>query len=544
MKTKHILILLFLNLLGPNLFGHEQIVHQAITASAAASALNNSPAFAGFINVVSPDIALKVATNFMVEGSYDEDFAGQDAGGNRSYNHFYDPLGPTNGYGKGLSDAPFVGRVFIGKDSLTWASTSNCLGHDFISIIGRGSNIGTSNIWSWQNARAYEWLGLTATDKLVRQTNLDNMFRAVGQVMHLLEDASQPQHVRNEQHVFPTNTWLYRNFDPFISPIEEYGKKNYTNLNYGNGSMLDWQGAGFTKLEDFWDRHFYTPGNVSVLNADNSENPNGGPNTLGLAEWCNGNFLGDRHLFPEYYKPGDIEYYPYPSRDHSTDYNTVRANPSSGLHPLAPKNGPGNGIYLHKNADGVDIQYLSRVNFLGAKLPNANLKGVPYCTIRDDNVLSNYHNVFIPKAVKYCAGLLDYFFRGDIEVSVQYDSGQYYVTILNDSGQDFSGGAFSLYQDDASENRTLVQPYDFTGETLSDGDTTTFTFSGPVSQITKFTLVYQGTILTPGDAPDPVDEGIGIAVKAFTLDPSNPDEPCTDCICIPPGGGIPCGCCD
>jgi hypothetical protein len=32
---------------------------------------------------------------------------------------------------------------------------------------------------------------LTATNQLVRQTNLLSMFRAVGQVMHLLEDASQ-----------------------------------------------------------------------------------------------------------------------------------------------------------------------------------------------------------------------------------------------------------------------------------------------------------------------------------------------------------------
>jgi len=40
MKTRHIFILLFLNLLKPDLFGHEQIVHQAITANAAVSALD------------------------------------------------------------------------------------------------------------------------------------------------------------------------------------------------------------------------------------------------------------------------------------------------------------------------------------------------------------------------------------------------------------------------------------------------------------------------------------------------------------------------
>jgi hypothetical protein len=156
MKTRCFLILC-LGLFVANVFGHEQIVHQEITAYAEASAYANSSAYAGFINTISSDRSRSGpigAIQSMVAGSFDEDFSGQDAGGNRSYNHFYDPLGPANSYGKGLSDAPFVGRVFIGKDSLTWASTSNCLGHDFISIIGRGSNVGTSNIWSSQPQHA------------------------------------------------------------------------------------------------------------------------------------------------------------------------------------------------------------------------------------------------------------------------------------------------------------------------------------------------------------------------------------------------------
>ena len=42
---------------------------------------------------------------------------------------------------------------------------------------------------------------IEATPAARRQALLD-MFRAVGQVVHLVEDASQPEHVRNEQHVF------------------------------------------------------------------------------------------------------------------------------------------------------------------------------------------------------------------------------------------------------------------------------------------------------------------------------------------------------
>ena len=87
---------------------HEVPVHRAITLNAAASALNKSSAYKGFVNTVSADVTLFAATNSMIQGSAEEDDTPQQdpkgAGGNRSYNHFYDPLDIT--YGKGLSDIP------------------------------------------------------------------------------------------------------------------------------------------------------------------------------------------------------------------------------------------------------------------------------------------------------------------------------------------------------------------------------------------------------------------------------------------------------
>jgi hypothetical protein len=50
----------------------------------------------------------------MMEGSAHEDDAGKDEGGNRSYNHFYDPLDTT--YGKGLSDIPQDIRGVAGQE--------------------------------------------------------------------------------------------------------------------------------------------------------------------------------------------------------------------------------------------------------------------------------------------------------------------------------------------------------------------------------------------------------------------------------------------
>src|SRR5437899_7410038 len=69
---------------------HEIIVHQRITANAAASAFTYSPAYRDFLNTVSLDCDLANATNYLIEGSAMEDAKDKDHGGKRSYNHFYD----------------------------------------------------------------------------------------------------------------------------------------------------------------------------------------------------------------------------------------------------------------------------------------------------------------------------------------------------------------------------------------------------------------------------------------------------------------------
>lgn len=517
MKIKYILILYFCLLV--NLFAHDQIVHQEITAHAENAAYADSSAYADFINTISSDIPRLPQPNqkggvfqSMVDGSYDEDWADQDAGGKRSLNHFYDPL-----TGLGLSetppDKPYAGG--IGNPSFLWASTSNCIGINFpgVTRFNFGENENTSNIWSWPNARGYEWLGLTAATQLERQTNLDNMFRAIGQVMHLLEDTTQPQHVRNEQHL---DKFVKGISTPWRSPIEDYGQDHWQTLNYGDGSMLNWRNAGFTKLEDFWNRHKYDGSSSAALVADANEDPNGGPNTLGLAEWCNANFLGARHMYADYYPKGDIRRYPYPSL-HSTDYSQIQAKFPAAVHPIGLKNGQfGPSIYVNKTGDGIQFNDISRLTYIGASFPYSQLM-----TIYDDNVLSNYHNLLIPKAVKYAAGVIDYYFRGTMDVnSTDNGDGTFTLTIVNTSSQDFSGGAFHLFYDDANGNRTELTSGDFDASGYSGSLASNDSFDAIVTSQTnaaRYVLVYQGTIGTASGQPsDPVDANIAIAVKDVT----------------------------
>jgi hypothetical protein len=516
MKAGFILILCSV-LVTLNSQAHDQIVHEAITLNAASAAYVNSPAFHDFINIINSDKRFLIdATNKMRVGSFEEDDGPTNilngGGGHRSYNHFYDPL--DNAYGKGLTDVPNDRRSStpLGKDSFAWASISNCVGVNYYGEFYTyfyQHNLNTSNIWSWPNARYYEWLGLTATNQIQRQTNLDNMFRAVGQVMHLLEDASQPQHVRNEQHLDQPIPVIGT---PWLSPIEEYGKSNYTNFNYGDGSMLDWKADGFTKLEDFWDRHLYN-GTSSQPLVD-SEDPTKPTSTLGLAEWCNGNFLGDRHSYAEYFfqhnldGSKNVKWYPYPSLFTSTPYLHHGAYVDS---VTLPNKKQVNRYYLDKTGDGIQVSHFSTVSFFGANFPNKIIK--PATSIRDDNVLSNYHNAFIPKAVKYSAGLLDYFFRGTMAVTASWSAGfsQFTNIVLNTSGQDFHGGSFFLFQE-TNGMRTLLQQFTLIG-TLTNGGITNLVYSGLTSPTNNYIVFYQGTIgYSNSAALDPVDANIGIAV--------------------------------
>jgi hypothetical protein len=55
-----------------------------------------------------------------------------------------------------------------------------------------------NNEWSWQKTRGYFYQALTASDKTIREKNLANTFQSIGQVMHLFEDMSVPEHTKND----------------------------------------------------------------------------------------------------------------------------------------------------------------------------------------------------------------------------------------------------------------------------------------------------------------------------------------------------------
>jgi hypothetical protein len=513
-------------------FAHDIVVHEHITLSAVLSAETYSTGFNAFLATIMNDCTLQQATGLMEVGSALEDNNDQDAGGKRSLNHFYDTLDAS--FGKGLSDTPPDQRIKAGLSSFVWAYTSNCVGYNYTAFGSYGRiNVNTTNIWSWQNARGYEWLGVTSASAISRRSNLGFEFRALGQVMHLLEDTTQPQHARNEQHL---DYWPGTGFETlWHSHIEDYGDANWYKLNYGS-TMLNWASLGFGKMEDFWDRHLYN-GSATALDTD----ANGGTQ-LGLAEFCNGNFLGERHTYGEFFLPGTLGYYPYPSFGTSINSSQIQAHPSSGIDTFTRADGSiGNAIYYKKVADGVPVIHHSRVTYLGARF--ASFRDASSVSLNDPNVLRDYHNILIPKAAQYSAGLIDYFFRGLLTTSLPSGTnGIFDLNIENASLQDLAGGGFHLFWDDSTGTRTELTGADFSTNysgALGPDDSIDAVFASVPSAV-DYVLVYQGTIGTSAGVPqDPVDTNIAIAVANFTGVPqilgSTPDGYVGD---VYPGGTI------
>jgi len=251
------------------------------------------------------------ASNLIRNGSMWEDGANIDSGGDRPLNHFYDP---TTKQGLSLSG------VSLGLPSKTWATTSNAVNP---ALIGGGFNE-----YAWQNARGYQSNSIAQNSSTIRDKQVALMFRSVGQVVHLLQDAAQPQHARNEQHLdqYP---WTSIN-TPWRSAFEDWGRKHIDLITF-TPQDLDWVDAGFTCVSNFWDRGLFYGQSTSPLVANETTGP-----TLGLAEYCNGNFLTVRGTY------GDLlgklgynfnltygmsqDYYP---TTQSTDLAQVETNPAA-----------------------------------------------------------------------------------------------------------------------------------------------------------------------------------------------------------------------
>ena len=302
-------------------------------------------------------------TGWLAQGSIDEDDIP------RFSNHFYNPIGSTARLTDGVNPLQLL-YLESCSDSYTWAIS--------------GTGTGSPNYETWPLTRSYAFIALTATTSSVRNEAFAHTFYALGKIIHLVQDLSQPDHARNDTH--PITMWRW---------IENYGLDAIRFLNnpvhkslgdkLAAATPLNWRDAGFTKLKDFWTRGYYTGGNSTALDDDASGDIT---KTLGMAEFSNGNFLGEDATYPEWLNSVlSNKRFPFPNLRSTTDgtlpttvSDTSNAINNAHIKSMLDQNGHtiGNGLYLEKVKDGIHVDYHSAV--LYSLVHNRNATG-PYPTL-------------------------------------------------------------------------------------------------------------------------------------------------------------------
>lgn len=145
---------------------------------------------------------IKKLRKWLAEGAKLEDagsLSQMAVGNGRSFNHFHNPIKQFPWTDAGLDDwivlPPFH---TTGQSSLLWAQDET-----------NQENFPEGN-WSWRKIREHYYAALTgkdfngnvvAPDEAMRKEYFARTFRGLGHQMHLIQDAAQPDHVRNDAHI-------------------------------------------------------------------------------------------------------------------------------------------------------------------------------------------------------------------------------------------------------------------------------------------------------------------------------------------------------
>lgn len=301
----------------------------------------------------------------------------------RCLRHFHDPLN---------SNWDNAGLMSVYQSMIYWAQTP-----------APANSYGLYNEYSWILAREYYHQALlTGSEELYAKT-----FRAIGQLMHLVSDAAVPAHVRNDPHA------------PFLrdaDKYEEYVKSLFYKENEGIASL---EFDNFTVDRAIFDKAVsdpMAPSPISALwdhneyEAGGSTLPDGSITTIGLAEYTNANFWTE-DTFPWKALSGN---YPHPALEDTNYDENVWLNPES----IDAEDGEiDNRIYFSKET-GDPVKHFLAAGYWYYQLFMWNKPETDYAFLLDEVCFNDYAAKLIPRAVGYSAALLDYFFRGELEVTV------------------------------------------------------------------------------------------------------------------------------
>jgi len=332
----------------------------------------------------------------------------------RCKNHFHDPLKEWSiaglHKGEGLSG---------GESSILWAQREK--GAQYLGE------------YSWNDVRDYFHKGLTSNDADVRSEYIVKAFEGIGRLMHLIQDSSVPEHVRNDEHVFS----MY-NFEKHISKsyINNwfFSQEHYTYIDSALSIHPDNNAPiPIARIVDT-DRYDGTDPDVTMTQP------------IGIAEYTNANFFSTDTICT-------TDDYPFPNWNSVNPTMLILQDPRNQTDSVQRE-------YLIKNYHGDTGYRLCTAPVLYGQVPESAEYLVP---ILDDYVYGDYAERLIPRAVSYSAGLMKYFFRGTLEISLPpdgvyafrseapadpriqgFDKVSLYVKNTTSTGEQMTGGTIEL----------------------------------------------------------------------------------------------------
>jgi hypothetical protein len=368
----------------------------------------------------------------------------------RTLFHFFDPIHNT-----GLT-FPWNNNA---SPSVKWAVDGNGLLNINMLLAGIPlviQNAQFSNAYSYKSAREYLLNGLTCGNEFDRLQAIGKMFRALGQVVHLLQDCSVPEHTRNDQHLSGclfediasgyTADYLHSQYTPkYSTPSEFYrGLANYTNSGFIS--------QGTTNFPDI----------CKIYSSPNMDDPI--ETRISFENLLYGN-LRDPHqacLSAGY------------TEDECLSTVTFYGNYVNDLYY-------GN-VEMNQKMTSYSIfdKFLRSVN----QFPVYSVNRF---------VCKEQASFLIPHAVGYSNGLLQYFFRGSINAQFPLSNE---VKIENTSDEDMSG-TFELYYDATDGKRYLAPGASWSSIPINAGSisqTLNFALPNNAEEDGKYILVFNGTL--------------------------------------------------
>ncbi|MBI4824610.1 MAG: hypothetical protein HY805_10350 [Nitrospirae bacterium] len=340
-----------------------------------------------------------------------------------SYNSYLKNIGLTGGI-KEIINKKEV-REWIKEGSIKEDYTVDILTSHFYNPLTNkgltefGVTIGESAYeranFLWQDARGSFYSGLISTTKGDREKSLSIAFETLGRIMHLVQDMAVPAHTRDDMHVA----------DPFEGYISNrVGSLNYTLVPFQHQNLSISPYAP----KQFWDTEFY---NGSIAYDSTS---------IGLSEYTNANFFSKDTIFKE-------DFFPHPRRQ-DTNFSDFEYLPIIKI--TTPDNIEHNTFYI----SGYGKKHLVALKYFSAELLVLPIPLVYKKTLFLDNRChEEYAQHLVPRAVGYSAGLLNYFFRGEIDMKRAPNPGWYIIKNLTSEPM---SGTFELYYDDINNERHKI----------------------------------------------------------------------------------------